>query len=529
MPTITIDNFNANLTRFEEGNMTSGLAKYSSTYGADPFSNPTNLRWFEQPTQIDPNGSVITDLIVAAKNNLESGIVYVYAIGHTGRLYKIQVNNPSTYNPDYDNPVLLTTLSSNSPKFTMGGSIDFYGGYIFIGHDIGVTQINFDGTGETFLGSAGSYTANVPRPLKQFVGKIYFGNGNNIGEIDSTLTITTYSKLSPAFPSGTQVRDLDLSIDGNYMEMVVNRTALSDITSPAPDTSNTINGDSYIILWNGTDTGSTSSTTFPSYSLTANVVFGTNQYTFGYDLTGTVVYNGEQKILSPTFTNAPLPSAANSNGNLVFWLSSEYDSDSSTLMLSHFTYGPLDEEYPQKSWYRQFKLAASGSQTDIIRSPMSILVSNVNFGASNSNYPLNKISSGKLYFSTLETSSSTTAYKFYKFDLVPLGLNPAIAGVYETQSTIFPSKVSVKEVRIYTDPMVSSAGMYVALTGAEGVIIPNSDKTFVAGTNFSVGDEMLRYSPSMNQSYVIAFRVANTGTANFTIRKVEIDYEEVRS
>jgi len=115
MQTLTINNFQGRLTRYMDGDINSGFAKYTTTFGNDPFTTPGNLTWFETPTRIDSGGSVITDLIMAMRPRLESGITYVYAIGHTGRLYKIQVNDPTTYAPNYDNPVLLATLSAESP------------------------------------------------------------------------------------------------------------------------------------------------------------------------------------------------------------------------------------------------------------------------------------------------------------------------------------------------------------------------------------------------------------------------------
>src|ERR1041385_8187905 len=113
-----IDNFGGRLTRYNFGDMNSGIAKYIATFGNDPFRFPGQLSWQETAIQIDSAGTVITDLIMDGKERVESGIVYIYCIGHTGRLYKIQVNDPSTYNPDYDNPVLLATLTVNSPTFT---------------------------------------------------------------------------------------------------------------------------------------------------------------------------------------------------------------------------------------------------------------------------------------------------------------------------------------------------------------------------------------------------------------------------
>src|SRR3990167_8341274 len=206
--TLVVDNFRGSMTAYQDGDINSGLAFVVNVVGYNPFVKPGNLTWCRSSVQIDSGGSVITDLIMAAKERVESGILYVYAIGHTGRLYKIQVNDPVTFNPDYDNPVLLATLTAQSPTFTRGGSIDFFGATerIYIGHDKGVTRIDFDGTNETFIGVAGSYTATIPRPLKQFIGKLYFGNGANIGEIDSTATITDYTKLDPGFPDNTQIK-----------------------------------------------------------------------------------------------------------------------------------------------------------------------------------------------------------------------------------------------------------------------------------------------------------------------------------
>src|SRR3990167_4164881 len=151
--TLVVNNFQGRLTRYAEGDINSGFAKYTSTFGNDPFTKPGNLTWFESPTRIDSDEDVLTDLIVAARPRLESGITYVYAIGSTGRLYKIQVNDPTTYNPNYDNPVLLATLTAQSPTFKYGASIQFFGATekIYIGHDKGVTSINFDGTGEAFV------------------------------------------------------------------------------------------------------------------------------------------------------------------------------------------------------------------------------------------------------------------------------------------------------------------------------------------------------------------------------------------
>ena len=536
MPTITLNNFNGRLTRWLNGDVNSGFSKYTVTFGVDYFSKPGNLTWQETPIQIDSAGSVITDLIVAGKERIESGISYVYCVGHTGRIYKIQVNDTASYNPNYDNPVLLTTITSGSPTFTRGGFIDFYGSTekMFIGHDKGVTKLNFDGTGEAAI--SGTWTQTVPRPLKQFLGKLYIGNGSNIAEIDSTELVISSTKLSPGFPDNTQVRDLDISTDGNYMQFVVTRLALGDITSVTADSASISNSDSWIFKWNGIDAGYTAYESYSAYSLTANFVFGSYQYAFGYDVAGSALFLSGEKIISPLLTNAPMPNAIGTGTNMVGWGTTEtYNSTTKTvttagvLRMSQFIYGKPDSEIPL-GWWRQLSMTATSPETDIIRVPFGMLVSNLSIGSSSNGYTAGIFGFGKYYFSTLETSSApTTKYRFYKWFPVPTTLGTTIAGIFETQTQLFSEKIAIKEIRVYTEPLVANNEFKIELTGSDGNVITNSDKTFTVGSTATAGDDIVRYAPDMNQTYALGLRITNIGSVNHTIKKVEIDYEFVKS
>lgn len=525
MDTLTITNFAGRLTRYNDGDINSGFAKYSTSHGYDAFSSPGNLTWYETPIQIDSAGSIITDLIMCGKERVESGVLYVYCVGHTGRVYKIQVNDPATFNPNYDNPVLLTTITSGTPTFTRGGFIDFYGATerIYIGHDKGVTRIDFDGTNETVVGVAGSYTQTVPRPLQQFVGKLYFRNGNNIGEIDTTGTVTTYTKLSPGFPTNTQVRDIDTSTDGIYMEMVVSRLALGSLVATTPDTTSTANSESYIFKWNGTDAGYTSFNTFPAFSLTANTISSDRSFTFGYDIAGATVFNPTSKILTPILTQSPMPNAVNINANIVGWASPEFVNG--FLRASQFLYGNLDSEFPE-SWYRIMQMSAQGTETDVQRIPFMMIVSDLNFNTLSSGYAGAVVGVGKTYFSTLETSGGTTKYKLYKFINTASGAGTAIPGVYETQNQTLSKKQRISEVRIYCEPLVANNSFTVELIGSDNGVIPGSSKTFTAGTApVTVGQDYVWYSPKCAPTYTIGLRITNVGSANMVIMKAEIDHE----
>ena len=69
----------------------------------------------------------------------------------------------------------------------------------------------------------------------------------------------------------------------------------------------------------------------------------------------------------------------------------------------------------------------------------------------------------------------------------------------------------------------------IELIGSDAGVITNSNKTFTVGTNVSVGDDVESYNPDMNQTYVLGARITNSGTANMTFKKIEIDFEFVKS
>ncbi len=526
--TLVVDNWRGNLTQYSDGDINSGNAYVQNTGGNDPFTKPGNLTWSKASTRIDEAEAVITDLIMAGKERVESGILYVYAIGHTGRLYKIQVNDPVTYNPDYDNPVLLTTLTAGTPTFTRGGFIDFFGATekIYIGHDKGVTTVAFNGTGEAAI--SGTWTQTVPRPLKQFVGKLYSGNGSNIAEIDSTGTQTTATKLSPGFPDNTQVRDIDVTPDGNYLQMVVTRLALPDITSTTQDVISTASTESYIFKWNGTDTGYTSFTTFPSFSLTSNTMFGNSQYTFGYDQTGQAIFNPSEKLLSQQEIISPLPNAISNTGSMATWISPLWYAG---FMEADFgMYGTFDFDVGTGYWYPFFQFA-TGTETDIIQVPCQISVSNFGIGSSSNGYTDGVYGTPKIYFSTLETSAGpTTKYKFYKWSppsSVIYTTGDALEGaLYQTQAQLFSKKATVKEVRIYSEPWVANNSFSIELIGSSGTPMTNGSKTFTSGSNLTVGNDYAWWTPDVAPTYNLGLLITNLGTANFTIMKVEIDIAE---
>jgi len=529
--TLVIDNFHGSMTQYFIGDINSGKCYIQDIFGYDPFSKPGLLTWNEDAVQIDSGGSVITDLIMAGKPRNESGITYVYCIGHTGRLYKIQVNDPTTYNPNYDNPVLLATLSAQSPTFTRGASIDFFGSTerIYIGHDKGVTRIDFDGTSETFVGALGSWTQNVPRPLQQFLGNLCIGNGTNIALIDSTATVTSYTKLSPAFPIGSQVRDMKVTPDGNYLQVVVTRQALGDITTTTPNTVITTPTDSYVFKWNGTDVGYTSFLSYPNITLGALALLGEKQYLFGFDVYGGAVFENNRKILTSLprsgYCEPPQPGAVMPISNsMVTWFAPLRYIDH--LEMIYLTYGTIAEAEVEPGYWANYDQIATGTETDTVRTPCQIMVSNFSNSPSGAGYTDDITGEAKIYFSTLETSPSpTTKYKFFKWNLVPTGDGtPVNEALYQTQNQAFSKKIKVGQIRIYGEPWVAGNGFRVELVGSNQNTISGSAKTFTAGSTLTIGNDFAWYNPDIPPQSSLGLRIWSTGSTNHTIIRVEIDY-----
>jgi hypothetical protein len=543
MPLKIIDNFTGRLTRNNIGDMNSGMAKYSTTYGNNPFATPERLTWFEQPLLVDTMFTTITGVIVAAKARLESGITYVYAVDHKRRVYKIQVNSPSTHNANYDNPVLLTTLSVNCnglglPSFKYGGSMQFFGNtaQIYIGHDHGVTRLNFDGTGEAYIIGSNN-TDNVPSPLAVFGQYLYVGSGPELVQINGTPTVINGGILNPAFPTGSYVRSIDVVPAGNYLEIIVSKILPADITVSTQDTASLAATDSTKYLWNGVDPTYNSFENYYGFGLTANETFGAYSYWFGNDLNGTAVYTDKSKILSLPSSLSPLPTGVFSTGNMVGFAAPDYTTANGKLTGAVSMFGQYDSEIP-KGVFRLFRINASSqdnlTDTDIIQMPVCLTVSNLFYGNSNSGYANNLIGTAKIYFSTVEVNASTTHYKFYKFDMVPTGLGNAIGGVYETQQetslklfrSIVARKFKPTAVRFYTSSLVSGNSFKIDLIGSNLAPMNGGSQTFTVGTNVTAGADYVWFTPATEPTYSLGVRITNLGNVNWTGNKLEVDYEE---
>lgn len=533
--TIEITNFRGSLTRHIDGKLDSGLAKFSTSFGYDPFSKPGNLTWLYQPTDI--KGSVITDVVLAAKVwSFDSTSRFVYGIGNSANLYKIDpTNSASTDIPLFDSPsvigVLTPSIAGRSQTFNYGAALDFYNSKLYITGDNLITTTDFTGGSQNIVSSiSGNIVAQTFHPMVQFAGKLYVGNNNNLAEIDATNTITTNAKLSPPLPGGMYIHDLDVTPDGTYMIITASYLAPERIDSPAGgvDRGNPYAVESYLYYWNGTDMGVTAYVGLPQFPASSLNTFLDKRYLFNNDAFGAALYEGNQKLLILPQNLAPMPNASTPNGTFLTWVAPEVTGtiNSSTNATGSFSslyyYGQLDSENQPGLW-RMMRQAPSASNV-VWRTPVNMMVNNYSFTRTF------VAGWGKHYISVFEynSGSSSNTFHFYRFVLPPAADTNPILGVYETQNQLFSKKMVVKQVRVYTEPTAANNGFQLDLVGSNGSVLTNGTftYTFAAGTDITLLQgalDRVDYNPTAAPTYALGIRVTNTGTTNMVIHKIEID------
>lgn len=554
--TIVITNFSGRLTRIINGSLDSGFAKFDTSFGYDPFSKPMNLTWFDSPVNLKASiagGSSIVDLPVASRvRNDSTGTPVVYTLGNTGNIYQI---NPLTgFNSPYSDSVLSISSVKNSTAFTKGGSIEFGANAsvesIFIGHDNGVNAVKFDGSGEMKIGTAPYYITGIFRPLKQFAGKIIFGNGPTIGAIDATGTVVSpvasivsaipttssivsiYSQLSPPLPPESVIQDLDVSPSLDYLLMTTSNVLSDTLTSPT-SRQGFLASDSAIYKWNGTDIGVTAGTTVSAYAATALQTYLQNNIFFSNDAFGSSISDGVNKILTLPRNQAPLPNATGSTGNFLYWVCPEVNKQQTAQVASFYYFGSLDNENPT-GLYRLFRYTSSIAGGFISRTPMATMVGNALLGVNNSVSSVVGIGYGKHYFSTYESNSlngGQSVLGFYGFIVNSSGFVAPQLGVYETQTQLFSKRVNIAQIRAYTEPAVSGNAFRLDVIGADGGVVQNGTYTYTFGEitdpqSGSTAVERINFNTNSKTQYAIGIRLTNSGTTNMTFKKIELDITE---
>ena len=528
--TLTITELGGPLTRRNDGDINSGLAKYDTSWGYDPYSKPGNLTWMEQPVSILSLAGA-NSVIGIMKTRVESNQGFVYAVsnGAGGRLRRIQVNDTTTNNPNFDTHSVMGSMPVTINQDRVPGMV-FYGSTekIFYGdNDTSLSKINFDGSSPSTIALASSVISGVPRPMVVFLGRIYFGNGNNIGEIDSTELITDGSKLSPALPVGVFVKDLDVTPDGNYLQITASKSAPVGFAED-PVAGGGVSTESYKFLWNGIDEAVTYFEEYGGTNLTAGQTFGDKNYALGSEPFGTAIFSQQNKIVTLPNVTSPHPTATFSIGNVLGFMSPEYVDGE--LRGSLFHYGQFDSDSP--SGLFRILRHESTVKTDVPIVNAVANVSNLFYFPSYSSYTNDTATVGKIYFTTKEASANANADSrsiLWRFTTVPTGVGSIVAGTYETQTQLFSKKVKISEVSVYTEPLIGGNDFIVDVIGSGGSVMAGGSQRFQVATGSVVtGTDMVHFNPAMAPTYACGVRITNssvTGVANWTGTKIEIDYE----
>ena len=535
--TIAITNFSGRLTRIVNGDLNSGFAKFTTSFGYDPFSKPMNLTWLPGVQDITGN---VTDLILSGKMNFESDFInYLYAIGHTGNLYKIQPISQT--NNNLNTTSVIGKITNNSPTFNFGASMEFFSSpssvasQIYISNDLQVNAVNFDGSGDHKVGGTG-YLANSYKPLKRFLGKLYFGNGNTIGAIDSTGTVTSsvigtgqgnlYSELNPPLPADVSIHDMEKSDDGNYLRLASSGITYEKLTTtdynlyPSNVTEGQVSG------FNGIDQSITTNQSLGNSPVQSLEVYLNSNYFFSQDTFGTSISDGINKILTLPNNKPPLPNAICVNGNFITWACVEKDRFN-RLCASLYYYGSLDQENPP-GLYRIFR-RISGPPNYTYQVPFNTVVSAYSTTLNTSESSVITASLGKHYLSTLEFDSTSSIISLLQIAVAGDTTSQTSGGFYETQTQLFSKKIQVKQVRVYTEPTVAGNAFGIDLIGSDGSTITNGSMsyTFVAGsdeTKMQGSLERINFNPSVENTYALGLSITDNGSTNMTIKKIEIDY-----
>lgn len=551
--TLEITDFGGRLTRVRNGDINSGLAKFDTSWGYNPFFKPGKLSWHYQITD---NSSVIPNGIVLASVTQVTGgtVVTQYAITSTGHLYRITAEGSTA--------TLVRLLQTGSPTFTYGADICFYGSNLtlYISHDLGVTKITIDTSG-VFVSEAQIGTWDTThftpittrRSMIQFVGNLYVTNSdasvtyaNNIAVIDSSLTVTSYAKLSPSLPAGTYIRDLDISPDLTYM-VISASLASSELILPGSsrDATNSAAAISAQYKWNGIDLGITTGTNLPAFSITALQSFGTSQMMFMYDAFGSALYQDNTKVLTMRNNKSPMAGATSTTGNFITWMCPEmyWNLDlnlpnDGQFFSSLYYYGSLDEQSP-KGLYRMFRNPAGNG--NVYQVPYQQFTNNryltLNTAAS-SPTPIT-LADGTHVFSQLDYNGSNT-FRWFSFFVAFTDESPsssggagwsigAMLGVYETQNQLFSKKISIQEIRVYCENTVTGNGFRLDMIDSNETIVNNGtfNYSYSAGTDITLLQGALsriNFNPNTKDLYSLGLRITNTGSTNMFIDKIEIDY-----
>lgn len=534
MAVYQVNMWGGSLSRKAIGFMNSALARWGKSVSLNPWHVPNVLVFNELATNLDPTHATVTDLIVSMAGNVESGVLYQYAIDRSGHVYKINTQTDA-----------ITLISS-----TLGITLKFGGGikvvnssgggtpitYLVISHDAGALTCLTDGSSSTAIAllSSATWTANIPHPISdEFAGYIYIGNGYNLVQwsIASIVTISN-SVLSPTAPQNFIMNSLMVDGEGRYLRITITTNSNQDLEtvdptylSATPVTRN--------LYWNGQDPTYDSFDPMNQSNNSASYSFAGNDISFGQDFWGAAMYGdqgaGLTKIFGSSFFRPPLQGAITSSGSLLFF-GAPYLVQGKWVA-GIFANGVLDGEDNPSTW-PLLGIPATTPNTIVTQVGVLALAQN-RFNKSDGT----QLTNSKFYISVYETSSSSVA-QLYSFNLTP-GAGTASLGVYETQIEQFLMMQTIKRIGIYMRPSQANVSFKLEVIDIdETVALPTAGSSFVYtfATDTGAGWDNLLGSgeyielagDALPQKYMqgMGLRLTNLGTAQPYITQIFIETQD---
>lgn len=552
--TIVINNFGGRLTRILNGDLNSGFAKFESSFGYDPFTKPMNLTWLEQPQSI----AGVTTTIVAGINQMRpvntlNPTSTTFVVGPY-TIWKLAVGDATT-----DSITGIQSALGTGDAYDWGASMALFGqkgdllianeGVIYrAGSVVGLNNINL--TGANSILTVSDYMATEVHPMRNFAGKLIFGNGPSVGAIDATYTVLSsvftvnelftnggtpqYSELNPPPPANQFIWDLDSSQDNNYLLMNASTVYPERILFFPVDRTYVAPGEGQIYGWNGVDETISTATTIPSGTTTSSETFLQQKVFFMNDEYGSAVSDGVTKLVSLPNNKSPLPNATAPNGGFVTWMCPEVVEDNTKRVASLYYYGSLDSENPI-GLYRLTRFESPLDNGFVYQVPYHDVVANGYKTVNNSASSIVSTSVGKHYFSLFSVSpdvknaSTLGAGGLFRFNVTSTSGQQIQEGVYETQTQMFPKRIHLEQIRVYTESTVAGNGFQLDIIGVDGDPIDNGTFTysFAAGsdiTRLQGSLQRINFNPNADAGYGFGIRITNTGTTNMTIKKIECDW-----
>lgn len=541
--TLEITNFGGQLTRTLNGDLNSGLARFDTSFGYDFYSKPGNLTWLEVPTEITgPIGNVVLagKIRSVSENNLSA-----YMIDHAGSVYQMWVNNflSGGSTVSLNSVVGIASVKAGSPTFDTGASVEIFSASVvgsvqsklYISSQTQINSMDFN-TGSTWATSnadkvvTNNLNYNGFHPIKAFVGKLLIGDGSTVDAVDNTNTFI--SSIFGKLDADMRVKDIDVSIDGNYSLSSAATTDFEEIGAAVQNNIGAQPADGKIYYWNGADLNSTALLNVPGSQLTALQTYLQNSIFFITDSMGMAVSNGTQKLFTLPNNKSPSPNATGTNDNFLFWTSIESvpTASSSTLVASMYYYGSVDG-VSAPGLYRMCRIFSTSASGNIIQTPFNVLASNAYSDINPSLSSVISVGYGQHYLSVLDSiPSNPQKGRLYSFYYPSSGTRAPQFGVYQTQAQIFSKKITIKQIRVYTEPTVSGNRFQVNVFGSTQFTLTQVlQYAYAAGTDTTQLQgslDRIDFNPTMEGTYSFSIGIQNLGTTNMTIKKIEVDYVE---